>query len=314
MAIAAGVVIVAAVAVGAIVFAAAPWNAPASQAPVAADAPIETDGSDDVPAPVDAPVDEAAAEAVPAPGGEVAPPAPVPVPAPVPAPRAQPDPVPTLAPARSTPAPTNPTPPPTPTPTPTTPTPPAQTATPALDTPSDLSAAIPAPVTGTGAPGASVALLDDSGTELVTVTVGAHGRFSATIPGDLLRTGMTVHAVQTAAEMRPSAPSAAVGPFLLPAPAVTASDGSLDARLEDADRDGLADDVYLQLSGEQGRTVAVSVDGVWTGNLHVLTARPILRVVDDMAPGAHAIGIRYVDPASGREGRIAHVTIDATGR
>lgn len=314
MAIAAGVVIVAAVAVGAIVFAAAPWNAPASQAPVAADAPIETDGSDDVPAPVDAPVDEAAAEAVPAPGGEVAPPAPVPVPAPVPAPRAQPDPVPTLAPARSTPAPTNPTPPPTPTPTPTTPTPPAQTATPALDTPSDLSAAIPAPVTGTGAPGASVALLDDSGTELVTVTVGAHGRFSATIPGDLLRTGMTVHAVQTAAEMRPSAPSAAVGPFLLPAPAVTASDGSLDARLEDADRDGLADDVYLQLSGEQGRTVAVSVDGVWTGNLHVLTARPILRVVYDMAPGAHAIGIRYVDPASGREGRIAHVTIDATGR
>ena len=309
MAIAAGVVIVAAVAVGAIVFAAAPWDAPASQTPVAANAPVETDGSDDVVRPVDEPVDEAA-EAAPAPEGEVAPPAPLPVPAPVPVPRAQPDPVPTPAPAPSTPAPTTPT----PTPTPTTPTPPAQTATPVLDTRSDLSAAIPTPITGTGAPGATVALRDDSGTELVTVTVGADGRFSATIPGDLLRTGMTVRAVQTAAETRPSEPSAAVGPFLLPAPAVTASDGSLDARLEDADRDGLADDLYLQLSGEQGRTVAVSVDDVWTGNLHVLAGRPLLRVVYDMPPGAHVIGIRYVDPATGREGRIAHVVIDATAR
>ncbi|MDQ7877226.1 Ig-like domain-containing protein [Microbacterium sp. QXD-8] len=222
-------------------------------------------------------------------------------------------PTPAPPPGPTTPAP-EPTTPTTPAPTPTTPSPPVQTASPALDTPRNLSAAIPAPITGAGTPGASVALVDESGSELVTVTAGADGRFSATIPGDLLHTGMTVRAVQTVTAMRPSEPSAPVGPFLLPAPTVTAADGSLDARLEDADRDGLADDLYLQLSGEQGRTVAVSVDGAWTGNLHVLTGPPLLRVVYDMAPGAHAIGIRYVDPATGREGRVAHVTIDATAR
>lgn len=93
---------------------------------------------------------------------------------------------------------------------------------------------------------------------------------------------------------------------------MTAANGSLDAPLQDADFDGRADDLSLLLDGRRGQTVAVSVDGVWTGNLHVLTGTPLLRVVHDAAVGDHVIGLRYVDPATGREGRTARVTIHAT--
>ncbi|MFC0198578.1 Ig-like domain-containing protein, partial [Microbacterium arthrosphaerae] len=192
--------------------------------------------------------------------------------------------------------------------------PPAQTATPVLADPADLGAAVPAPLAGTGVAGAAVSLLDEAGTTLATTTADADGRFSATIPGDLLHAGMTVRAVQTAAGLRASEPSAAVGPFVLPTPTVTGATGSLDAPLQDADFDGRDDDLYLLLSGQRGQTVAVSVDGAWTGNLHTLTGQPLQRVVYDMAPGDHVIGIRCVDPASGREGRVSFVTIRALPR
>jgi hypothetical protein len=183
-----------------------------------------------------------------------------------------------------------------------------------LDVPRDLTAPVPAAFTGTGTAGATVVLQDESGATLVTTTAGPDGRFSATIPGDLLHAGMTVSAVQTAPDLRPSQPSAAVGPFTLPVPTVTAPDGTLAATLEDADFDFRADDLMLLLDGEAGRTVAVSVDGDWTGNLHTLTGSPLRRVVYDVAPGDHVIGIRYVDPATGGQGRVAFVTIRVTSR
>jgi RNA polymerase sigma factor (sigma-70 family) len=315
--IAASVVAVAAVAVGAIVFAANPWSVPAGEAPVAVNAPAETDASADVAPPLDAKPPEA--ETVPAPeNADVPAPGSAEAPLPAPAPRLAPAPAPAPTPAPSQPAPApnavpTPAPTPAPTPGPTTP-PPAQTATPALDAPRDLTAAVPAPITGAGAAGATVTLHDDAGAALVTVTAGADGRFSAIVPGDLLRAGMTVRAVQTAPGGRTSEASAPVGPFALPVPVVTASDGSLDARLEDGDFDGRADDLFLVLSGQHGHTVAVSVDGVWTGNLHVLTGVPLRRVVYDVAAGEHVIGVRYVDRVTGGEGRIARVTIRATAR
>jgi outer membrane biosynthesis protein TonB len=320
--IAASVVAVAAVAVGAIVFAATPWSAPASEAPVSVDAPAETDASADV-----APLPEASgpeAETIPAPESDVPVPENAEAPLPAPAPRLGPAPAPAPAPqpgssrpapapnAVPTPAPT-PAPTSTPTPAPTT-LPPAQTATPALDAPRDLTAAVPAPITGTGAAGATVTLRDGAGAELVTVTAGADGRFSAVVPGDLLYAGMTVRAVQTAPGERTSEASVPVGPFALPVPVVTASDGSVDARLEDADFDGRADDLFLVLSGQRGQTVAVAVDGAWTGNLHMLTGVPLRRVVYDVAAGEHVIAVRYVDPATGGEGRVARVVIRATAR
>jgi hypothetical protein len=157
-----------------------------------------------------------------------------------------------------------------------------------------------------------VEVIDERGARLTEVTAGEDGRFRAEIPADSLRTGMTLHAVQTAPDMLPSAASAPIGPFLAPAPTVTSDDGTREARLVDADFDGAADDLFLLLDGLAGETAVVSVDGAPTGNRHVFEDQPLRRVVYDMAPGEHVIGIRYLDPATGLLGRRADVTILAT--
>ncbi|MBW9095706.1 hypothetical protein JNB62_18660, partial [Microbacterium jejuense] len=305
-----GVGALAVAAAAAVAIALAPsWSAPAEPA-ISADA-TTTDREDAADA-VDAPPDETGAEPVDAPAeavdAPVADPVPVSPPAPAPERSAQP------APSPSTPAPVPSTPAPTPTPTPTPDPEPVVTATAQLDAPADLAAPVPAPVSGSGVAGADVVLLDESGTVLARTTADAAGRFSAAIPGDLLHEGMTVRAVQTAAGQEPSAPSAPVGPFAMPVPTVTSADGTLEARLENLDLDFQADDVTLLLSGLSGHTVAVSVDGTWTGNLHTLTGTPLRRAVYNVSPGDHVIGIRYVDPASGREGRVSYVTLHVLTR
>jgi hypothetical protein len=275
---------------------------PDDAAPVRDEAVVDPDASPVVPEAVAPPETEPAtrldAEAAPQPHPERRA---TTAPAPTSDPHSSPDPKPTPTP---TPA---PRPDPTPGPDPE----PMVSATPMLDGAGDLDAPIPAPITGRGSAGASVALIDDAGSTLVTAIVGDNGRFSAAIPGDMLRAGMTVRAVQTEHGEAPSAPSEAVGPFTVPVPTVTASDRSLIATLRDADSDGDAADLYLLLDGHPGKTVAVSFDGVWTGNLHLLTGTPLVRVVYDTTPGAHVVGFRYVDPATGREGRVATVTIVA---
>lgn len=308
--IAVGVGVVAVAAAAAVAIALAPsWSAPAHEPAPAAATDRQTDAAAD---PATAPEDAETEPVEPAAAPEVE--ASVILPGTEPAPRMEPEP----APRPSAPVTTNPVPAPSPAPTPAptpTPTPdpdPVVSASPALDAVRDLDAPVPAPITGTGTAGAFVALIDETGSTLSTTAVAADGRFSAVIPGELLRVGLTVRAVQTAPGAEPSAASPAVGPFTLPVPTVTALDGSLDAPLQEADFDGRADDVYLLLDGRRGQTVAVSVDGVWTGNLHVLTGTPLLRVVHDVAVGDHVIGLRYVDPATGREGRTATVTIHAT--
>ncbi|MFB7892186.1 sigma-70 family RNA polymerase sigma factor [Microbacterium sp. NPDC056044] len=330
IAIGAGAVAVAAAAAVAIALAPS-WSAPAEQPATASEADGETDAAADAAtAPDDAAPDAAepalepeAEASVTIPESDTVPqaePAPAPpprapgetAPAPSPAPGVSPDTTPAPSPT-PTPAPSPvPTPTPTPNPTPTPDPEPVVSAAPALDLVRDLDAPVPPPVTGTGTVGAVVALIDESGSTLVTTDVGADGRFAAVIPADLLRAGMTLRAVQTAPGAEPSTPSPAVGPFTLPVPTVTAPNGSLEAQLEDADFDGRADDLYLLLDGRREQTVAVSVNGTWTGNLHTLTGEPLLRVVHDLAPGLHTIGLRYVDPSSGREGRTATVTIRAT--
>ncbi len=302
-----GALVVAAAAAVAIALAPS-WSVPAEN-PVAADVAttdqdaaeaVETvpDGASadtaDAPPAVDAPP----ADAVDSP---VLPPPAVPRPAPVPPVEAAPAPAPTPV----VPAPEPSTPSPTPTPDPE----PAATATAHLDTPADLTAPVPAPITGTGVAGADVVLLDESGTILVRTTADAGGRFSAVIPGDLLHEGMSVRAVQTAPGLRESEASEPVGPFALPVPTVTSTDGTLDARLEDLDLDLRAEELTLLLSGLPGQAVAVAVDGVWTGNVHTLTEEPLSRIVYDVQPGDHVLGIRYVDPATGREGRVSYVTL-----
>jgi RNA polymerase sigma factor (sigma-70 family) len=309
MGIAGGVAAAGLAAAAAVVIAIAPWSPPADEGPGSADigAPAV---SDDAREPADRETDDLPAEAA-LPAPDPAPPVePVVLPeadtapdaaGPAPAPAPSPPPTPTPAPV--------PPPVPTPTPTPTpTPEPPAQTAAPVLDA-QDTDATVPAAITGTGVPGALIEVIDERSATLAETTVGEDGRFDVEIPADSLREGMTVHAVQTAPGLLASAASAPIGPFLAPAPTVTSDDGTLEAQLVDADFDGAADDVFLLLDGLPGETAVVSVDGTPTGNRHVFEDTPLRRVVYDLTPGEHVIGIRYVDPATGLLGRRADTTI-----
>jgi hypothetical protein len=106
-------------------------------------------------------------------------------------------------------------------------------------------------------------------------------------------------------------PSAAVGPFTLPAPTVSAPDGTLQTVLIDADGAGDANDLPLVLDGIAGQTVQVYVNGFSTGNLHALTGAPLERVVYDTTPGEHVIGVQYVDPVTLRPGRLVTFTLTA---
>lgn len=199
-----------------------------------------------------------------------------------------------------------PTPVPTPTPRPTVP---VQSSPALLDDPGDLDAAILAPIAGTGVAGASVTLLDETGAELAMTRVDPSGRFAATIPADRLREGMSVRAVQTVPGQKPSQPSAAIGPFALPTPALALPDGQLDGVLSDVDGDGQLDDLVVELNGLSGLWVEVAVDGEWTGNLHELAGEPLQRVVHDLAPGTHVLTARYIDPLTGREGRLVDFSV-----
>ncbi|WP_205789389.1 Ig-like domain-containing protein [Microbacterium sp. CPCC 204701] len=175
----------------------------------------------------------------------------------------------------------------------------------------DLDALVPDAITGTGVPGAAVVLIDELGATLTQTTVDPDGTFIADIPADLLREGMSVRAVQTAPALLESPPSAAVGPFTLPAPVVTAGNGTPASELETADTVGVDNDLSLLLDGLAGETVVVWVDGVTSGIRHELIGAPLSRFVFNTNPGEHVIGIRYVDPITGRLGRLAEFTITA---
>ncbi|MCW3494662.1 sigma-70 family RNA polymerase sigma factor [Microbacterium sp. SSM24] len=292
VAVIAGMGLAAALAVGTVVMAGTAWHIPAAEPRPAQTAPAEHE-RDDPPAATPDTTEAVGRPPVPQPIAPPAPPStestldPAPVPAPVPSP----------APVRTPPAPNPPV--------------IERTATASLDEPGDLAAAVPAPFTGIGVPEASVTLLDETGAVLAVTCADRSGRFAAIVPGDLLRDAMTIRAVQTARGLRPSEPSAAVGPLTVPAPSVTMSGGVMEAVLSDLDLDGEVDDLTVLLSGLIGQTVAVAVDGVWTGNLHVLAEEPLPRAVLDLSPGTHVLAIRYVDPATGREGRVATFGFEA---
>jgi hypothetical protein len=102
--------------------------------------------------------------------------------------------------------------------------------------------------------------------------------------------------------------SAPIGPYALPVPDVSGIGGRTITRT-DEDGDGVADDVVVVLSGESGRSVMIFVDGVSTGRLHLLTGESLSRYIPDIALGEHRVGVRYVDPDSGRLGALNEVVI-----
>ena len=230
-----------------------------------------------------------------------------------PAPTAMPTPIPTVSPVpvptpsvtpRSTPT-SVPTTTPTSSPTST----PAPVAGVALD-PVDTAAAIPAPLTGTGEPGATVTALSSSGARVGEAVVGADGTWTVPLDVDLLDRTSTVTVAQSVDGAEHSA-SAPIGPYALPVPDVSGVDGRTIART-DEDGDGVADDVAVFVSGESGLSVTIAVDGVSTGRLHLLTGEPLRRYIPDIALGEHTLGVRYVDPESGLRGWLGEIDIVVT--
>jgi hypothetical protein len=60
--------------------------------------------------------------------------------------------------------------------------------------------------------------------------------------------------------------------------------------------------VEIQLAGHSGMYVQVFINGSSTGNTHALQSTPIARVTPPLPDGAHTVGVRYVDPTTGRVG------------
>jgi hypothetical protein len=291
----------AAVAVAAaVVIAVAPWGTPPATDPVVvAEPPADTEQDRPI-------VERPEPEAPETPVAPVAPPlldAGTSAPAPNPAPPARRESAPAQSPVATPPPTPTPTPAPTPTPTPT-----PVTAAPALDEPEALDLPVPEEISGTGVPGALVTLVDETGAELAATEVGPDGTFRTALPGDALRDGMLVSAVQTADEHLPSEPSNAVGPFTFPVPTVTSVDGTSEATLRNVDENGVGE-IPILLSGIPGETVVVSVNSAPTGRQHLLQQQPLERVVSGIRAGTHVIAIRYIDPATERLGRVESYTI-----
>ncbi|KRB36961.1 sigma-70 family RNA polymerase sigma factor [Microbacterium sp. Root180] len=259
------------------------WNPPTpapSHSPLAAE-------------PSSSPAPTATPSVTPSPSPSTPPPPP---PAPLPAPPAPPAAPP--APAEPAPAPPQPTPTPTKPPTPVD----TRSQTPALTplTPGDI--CVPDILGGTGTPGSVISIRDELGTLLIEANVDDDGRFTAVLPGDLLRQGMLISATQTTPGKTASRPTAAVGPLVFVAPQIAPVGGAPTAVLVDADEDGELDDAFLEATGVIGASMIVSVDGEPTDRVHTFEEETLTRYVRDISAGDHIITIRYVDPESGRTG------------
>jgi hypothetical protein len=165
-------------------------------------------------------------------------------------------------------------------------------------------------VVGRAEPGADVTLRTSDGTVAGTVRAGADGNWQ--IAADLPVTAGQAFTlvVQQQVDGVASPPSDPLGPFTLVTPEVLSPAEGDTVTLTDRDGDGQADDLEVRFTGTDGLLVQAAVDGVTTGNTHVLTAQPLVRVVYDLAPGTHTFGVRYADPARGLLGVWTTVTFE----
>lgn len=151
-------------------------------------------------------------------------------------------------------------------------------------------------VTGTGEPGALVTLRDDSGGALGTASAGPDGTWSLQL-ADPQREQLAVAASQTDLAGNASPWSDDSGPVIFDRPSIPSpADGTTVAS------QGGATVVQVEFAGYSGMQVQVYIDGVTTGNVHTLEPTPIVRVTPALGDGAHTIGVRYMDPITGRVG------------
>ena len=155
---------------------------------------------------------------------------------------------------------------------------------------------------GTGEPDATVALRDDTGLALGTALVAADGTWAFPL-ADPQRAELAVAALQTDRAGNVSAWSVDSAPVVFDRPSIPSP--APGAPL--ASQAG-STVVQVEFAGHPGMRVQVFIDGTSTGNLHTLEVTPIVRVTPPLADGTHTVGVRYVDPATGRVGSTASVS------
>lgn len=165
---------------------------------------------------------------------------------------------------------------------------------PTLATPSGPQITLPA-ITGSAEPGARVALLGADGATLGSALADDSGAWTVDLP-DPAAASVTIAAVQAdlAGNISAASPPAEVElarpEMLLPAPGdVVPSTGGATV-------------VTVSFDGIVGQHVEVLVDGVPTGNLHLLTGGPLVRSTVPLPDGEHVIAVRYRDADSGAVG------------
>ncbi|HXR44812.1 MAG TPA: Ig-like domain-containing protein, partial [Pseudolysinimonas sp.] len=156
-------------------------------------------------------------------------------------------------------------------------------------------------ITGSAEPGAVVELADQNGAALGTATADGSGAWSIPLP-DPRGDGETVTAIQTDRAGNRSAASGPVGPFVFQRPQLLQPvDGGV------VPSTGGSTTVRVEIDGVSGMQVEAFVDGVGTGNAHVLDGATDVSYTRGLADGRHTIGVRYVDPRTGRVGSIVSV-------
>lgn len=159
---------------------------------------------------------------------------------------------------------------------------------------------VPSAITGTGAAGGRIEIVDDAGRVIATAIVDPTGAFSASPDGDALSQGMIVVARHTAPITGEQTESDSIGPFFFGVPSLADdSDGVIVRR--DADIDGERDDVEMLLHGADGSTVSLSLDGEERARATLVGSSSVVSVLD-VRPGLHRVTVRYVDPVTGAFG------------
>ncbi|UYN82775.1 MAG: sigma-70 family RNA polymerase sigma factor [Microcella sp.] len=157
-------------------------------------------------------------------------------------------------------------------------------------------------LSGLAEPGASVTVLIE-GAPVAEVSANGDGVWSTPLPdpGEDAGVAITAQQVDRAGNVSPESDPMPPLNFVRPWFAAPAEGAVLPSQ-------GGATVVALQLAGEPGWRVEVLINGVATGNIHTLEADPLVRLTPALADGSHTIGLRYIDPGTGRVGSLHHIT------
>lgn len=169
-------------------------------------------------------------------------------------------------------------------------------------------AAVPPPITGTGAPGGDVIILDEAGAIVGSAIVDAEGLFSVQPEPDALHQGMIITAQHTD-PVGVTTRSDPIGPVEFDVPSLAGDPSDRTLQSTDADYDGATDDLELSIEAIPGATVTVVLDGDVTATV-VLDGSAATATFLDVRPGLHRLALRYTDPQSGAAGPATAETVN----